>query len=739
MNELPDFRPMGAHGRQEDRAREEGIELLHYWNTINRKKGPIIGLAAMVSIIAWLVAYTMTPIYLATATLLIESQRANVVSIEEVYGLDTHAQQYYKTQFEILESRPLAERVINKLVLTDHAEFKPREKSKLFDFDWRSKLPFTQPIFTTTPEAPARDPAVAATGQYMENLSIAPVRSTQVVHVHYQSADPTLAANIANAHANAYIESMMDARVDMTNSASAWMIQRIEDLRLALSESETSLQIFREQEKIVDLEGLQSLPAKEINELSTRLIEARRELSQAKTAYLQVQQLSNPSIGTLSSVPAVLNDTLVQRFREAGAGAERKVAELGKRYGPKHPKMIAAQSELAAVNESLAHHIGNVTDSIKTKYEDARDQEKELNNALSRAKNQYHEFGRKESQFRALEQEVKTNRALYNMFYNRLQETTQTDGLNSANARIITPAITPTVPIKPKINVIVITVFLISLMAGIMAAFLLETLDNTIKSVQDVEEKLRQPLLGMLPLVKLEGKKAATNPLLFDSKQHGFNEAVRTVRTGISLSNLDNPYQTILVTSSVSAEGKTTTALNLASAFGQMGKVLLIEADMRRPSIAREFKIPRDHPGLSELVGGNAALSECVIHRQDEKIHVLIAGLTPPDPLRLLSSRKFNSVVKALCKDFDRIIIDCPPTLPVSDARVLSTLADSVVYVVKADATSINKVVSGLDQLRNVNAPITGIILNQLDTRKAEKYSDYGYGNYYESYESQQA
>jgi len=729
MNERRDFQAMRS---QEAELWEEDIDLRHYWNVINRKKWPIISLASVVSIIALLVVYAMTPIYQATTTILIESRGANVVSIEEIYGLDTRAQLYYETQFEILNSRPLAERVISKLALTGHAEFKPREKSKLFDFDWRSWLP----LISATPDDTALDPAVTATKIYMENLQIEPVNNTQLVQVHYESADPTLAATIATAHADAYIESNIAARVNMEQMAASWMTQRLGELRLTLSESEARLQAFREQEEIIDLEGLQSLPAKEINELSTRLIEVRRELSKAKTAHLQVQALSEASIGELSAVPAVLNDPLVQTLHQASAVAESNVAELGKRYGPEHPKMIAAESELAATNESLARHRSSVIDSIKTQYEDARDQEKELNNALSRAKQQYQGFGRKESKFRTLQQEVESNRTLYDLFYNRIQETAQTNDMESANARIISPAIAPEGPIKPKKSLIVLFAFALSLILGVVAAFSLETLDNTIKSAHDIQEKLRQPLLGMLPLVKLKGKKASTGHLFYDDKQRDFSEAVRTVRTGIYLSNLDDPYQTILVTSATESEGKTTMAINLACAFGQMEKALLIDADMRRSSIGREFDIPRDHPGLSELVAGNATLQECVIHQQDEKIDVLVAGMMPPNPLELLSSRKFNSTLKELCEHYERIIIDCAPTLPVTDSRVLSTLVDSVVYVVKADATPVNEIKIGLDQLSHVNAPITGIVLNQLDVRKARKFSDYGYGNYYGSYES---
>ncbi|NNC55623.1 MAG: hypothetical protein HKO07_07875, partial [Pseudomonadales bacterium] len=492
--------------------------------------------------------------------------------IEEVYGLDTRARQYYETQFEILKSRPLAERVIDRLVLTEHQTFKPKQGSWLASVNLSALvalMPFNIPG-AASDNTPSTDPVIDATKSYMGDLSVAPVRKTQLVHVRFESADPKLAAAIANAHADAYIESMMDARVDMSQSASSWMTRRLDDLKLALAESEQKLQAFREREKLVDLEGLQSLPAKEINDLSSRLIEVRRELSQAKTAYFQVRQLSDAPVSALSAVPAVLNDALVQRFREASADAESKVAELGKRYGPKHPKMIAAQSELTAANASLAQQIGRVSGSIKTQYDDAQSQERELVRALERAKNQYHDIGRKETDFRSLQQAVESNRQLYDMFYNRIQETAQTDDLQTANARVISPAITPSEPIKPRKKQIVMLAFTLSVMLGISAAFMLEALNNTVKSAEDIEEKIKQAMLGMLPLVKLKNKKASTGHLFFDPKQQGFAESVRTVRTSLSLSSLDTAHKTILVTSSVSGEGKSTTALNLAYAFGQV-------------------------------------------------------------------------------------------------------------------------------------------------------------------------
>lgn len=733
---MNDLREMAALPVRGGWNRDDDIDFRHYIDVVDRKKWAILGLAGIVSLITLLVTLAITPIYQASATLLIESKSTNLVSIEEVYGFDTGARQYYETQFEILKSRPLAERVIRRLSLTENPVFVPQVAEGGESGGFGRWLPF---LASSADEAEV-DPVSELTEPYLKDLTIDPVKDTQLVHVRFESTDPTLAEGVANAHAEAYIDSMLDARMEVTERAESWMRRRLDELRDNLQVSEERLQAFREREQLVDVDGLQSLPAKEIDELTSRLIEVRRLVSQSKTAYMQVQQLRDASVSVseLSSLPGVLNDSLVQTFRQATAEAEIQVAELGKRYGPKHPKMIAAQSELAAANESLARHIGSVADSIRARYEEAQQEEAAITEALDQAKGRYHVVGRKGSELRALQQEVESNRQLYDMFYNRVKETSQTDDMQPVNARIISDAILPTEPVKPNKRLFVALAFFLSIALGVVAAFLLDALDNTVKSSEDVEEKLDQSLLGMLPLVDIKDDREGV-PLFLDEDQNGYAEAVRTVRTGIALSSLDEPYRTIMVTSSVANEGKTTTSVNLALAFSKMERILLVDADMRRPSIAKELALPRARAGLAELVAGKARLEDAVVRMAGQNVDVIGAGVVPPNPLELLSSRRLPELLASLGERYDRVIIDCPPVLPVSDARVIATHVDSVVYVVKADATSAHKVNIGLGHLTQTRAPITGVVLNLLDVKKAEKYGDYGYGGYYESYDSQPA
>lgn len=699
---------------------DDGIDWRRIWHTVSRRKWAILTLTLGATLLTVLVVYSMTPIYAATALIHIQPNQANVVSIEEVYGVDTRRQDYYDTEVEILKSRPIAAKVVGDL--GPPPDVVPSGIFR-FSFDLLSLFPFESP---TPPGGDVVvDPLDADIDDYLGGLYIDLVRRTQLVEVTYISDDPRVAAAYANAHAAAYIESIRDARLSVTQSATSWMGQRVQELRRNLQESESRLQAFREEEKLIDAEGYQALPTLEINDLSARLVDARRRLSATRIAYLQVY---GDDSGAIASVPAVLDNNSVQQFRAIQALAEQKVAELGKRYGPKHPKMIAAQSELAEATQNLENQQLDVAGGIRAEYLAAQADVAELETYLSRAKQQYQEVTRKGSDLASLQREVETNRELFELFYNRMRETAETGDLESVNARIVEPAVVPKSAFKPNKKRAVAFAFFLSLLGGVGAAFLLEQLNNTIRNAVDIEDKIGLPLLGMLPLLGDKSRKQA-ELALFDDTQVGYGEAIRTIRTGISLSSPGNPHKIILVTSSIGGEGKSTVAMNLALAFAQVERVLLLDADMRHPSVARILNLDQSRPGLAELLEQQAGIKDCIASVSDYNLDVLGTGQIPPNPLELLSSSTVSKLMKVLRNSYDRVIIDSPPILPVSDSAVLSTHADALVYVIKAEATSVTQVRNGLRQLQRYDARISGIVLNQLDARKAVSFGDPG-GNY---------
>src|SRR5690606_32949220 len=282
-------------------------------------------------------------------------------------------------------------------------------------------------------------------------------------------------------------------------------------------------------------------------------------------------------------------------------------------------------------------------------------------------------------------------------FLTRLKETSATQDFEAVNARIIDSAVAPTKPAKPKKSLIVAIAGLLAMFAGVGLTLLLEALNNTFRSSEDVENQLNLPVLGILPRTK--GKPQLEMLSAFSkAADQGFSEAIRTIRTSLVLANLDTPRKVSLLTSSVPGEGKSTLAANLAISLGQMEKVLLIDADMRRPSLAKGFRLPVGSPGLANIIADTASPSDC-FKAIEPGVDLLPAGAVPPNPQELLASARFSECLKEWAQTYDRIIIDSPPTMAVSDALLLSKKADAIVYVVKSDSTHIPTAQNGVGQL----------------------------------------
>ena len=722
------------------RLENDAPDLLQAWRTIWRRKWSILALVLIVTMVAALGTFAITPTYRAGSTLLIEQKKANVVSIEQVYGLEGAGNEYLQTQFELLRSRGLAERVVKKLNLTTHPAFDPRQqpaplidiKGLLSGFDIGQAIPVTLPEDL---EEDSVDPVEAkildeVTKDFMKRVSIAPLGKSQLVKVQVDMDDPRLAAKAANALADGFIESQLEASMEMSMSATNWMNSRLQELRVKLKEAEGKLQAYREQENLVDVDGVSTINAAELSATSDRMIDARRQRAEAESQYRQVQANRGGGWQKLATLPAVLGDPLIQQFKAEEARARAKVDELSKRYGKRHPAIEAARSDLNAASASLRTQVEQIVAGIERNYQLAQANENSLSASVEANKAQIQKISRKEFQVRELAREVEANRSLYDTFMTRLKETTATSDMDSASARVVDRATPPTIPISPQRSLIVSFAGVLALMAGIGLCLVLEMLNNTFKSIEDVESKLNLPVLGILPLIK--GRQRGEIAQLFTSDQDkAFSEAIRTIRTSLVLSDMHQRHRTLVVTSSLPGEGKSSVAANLAYAFGQMEKVLLIDADLRRPTLAKNFKFPVGSPGLANLIAGTARIEDCI--RNVEGIDMLCAGLVPPNPLELLSSEHFTKLIEFFKSRYDRVIIDSPPIQAVSDASVLAIHADAQIYVIKSEATAIPLVKRGVGQLLQSNSPLTGVVLNQVDVHKAQKQG-YNYGGYYDYY-----
>lgn len=726
--------------------REEGddeIDLLKLWHIIWHRKWPILALTAVVGLVAILVAYSLTPIYRATASLQIEEKTAKVVSIEQIYDVEGKGNEYLQTQLELLRSRALAERVVKQLKLTEHKEFDPRQAPKPWisignpfkDLSADKLVPGTMPADLEAAQM-ASDAAILdrVVNAFMKRITVAPQGKSYVVMVSVDMADAAMAARAANAMAQGFIEMQLEANMGMALTATNWMNSRMGELQVNLKKAEDRLQAFREAENLVDLEGVTTISANELQATGERMIDARRQRAEAESQYRQVASIPKDDWEKLASVPAVLGHPLIQQFKGEEAKARTKVEELSRRYGPRHPVMEAARSELSGASASLRSQVEQVVAGIERSYQLALANENSLQASFNANRAQIQDISRKEFRLRELQRDVETNRALYDTFLTRLKETAATADLKSANARVVDRAVLPTAPVKPRKGLIVLVAVMLALMAGVGLTLLLESINNTFKGSEQVESLLNLPVFGVVPLMA-QKERSILARVFSQGADSRFAESIRTIRTGVVLSGMEHPHQVMVVTSSVPGEGKTTVATNLAFALGQMERVLLVDADLRRPTVAKSFEFPVGTPGLANLIAGTASLEECI--RTVDGIDIIGAGAVPPNPLELLSADAFDAVLDQLKARYERIIIDSPPTQAVSDAIVLATHAHSLLYVVRAGSTAIPLVQKGVGQLLQNKAPVNGVVLNQFDMDRSQKYG-YGYGHYYTYYGKQE-
>ncbi|MDX2220921.1 MAG: polysaccharide biosynthesis tyrosine autokinase [Burkholderiales bacterium] len=734
MNDLTFNERFGTPTTLQPEPQEEPLDLLEYWRSITKRKWGILGLVALVAVLTTLVVYAMRPTYRATTTVLIEQGKNKVVSIEEVYNnMGAGSQrEYFQTQVEILKSREIAERVVKRLNLTKHPDFDPS-----LDANRSLYSRHVAPLFTEA-SAPSEDQILkSVVDSFRQDLQVQPVRNSQLTQIHFVAHDKELAAKVTNTLAEVYIESDLEAKLAMTQKASSWLTERLGELRKKLDESERALQDYRDRERIVDAKGVAlSGASRQLDELTRSLVESRQKRAEAEAAFNQVQAIrQGKSQAGYESVPAVLRHPLVQKLKEQEAEAERKLGDASKRYGAEHPRMIQASSELASAKENTRRQIEVVVAGISKEYEVARANEQAVANALAQSKGDIQSLNRKEFQLGVLEREAQQNRQLYDMFVARFKETNVAGDLQSTVARVIDAAVVPNLPFAPRKAQIVTIAAALALVLAVMMALLLDRLNNTVNTTFEVERRLGLPLLGYLQKLPGGEKKGFHSELaFFNDSQSLFAESIRTVRTGLLMTALDTPQKVVVVTSSVPGEGKTTISFNLACAMAQVKKTLLIDADMRRPKVGKLLGRDGGAPGLSALVAGTAQASQCIFHDAKSGAYFMTAGAVPPNPLELLTSKRFIEVLEKLRETFEIIIIDSPPLQMVSDSLVLAQHATSMVYVVRADSTPHQVARGCIKRLRMIDAPLAGVVLNQLDLEKASRYygeyGGYGYKKY---------
>jgi capsular exopolysaccharide synthesis family protein len=691
--------------------------------------------------IAVLGALSITPTYRAVSTLFIDSSQNNTVSIEAVVGLDSTSDSYYQTQYEIMRSNVVARKVIESLNLTSYAEFNPAlvvaEPSLIDNIKDRIKsLPWLEAMFISVPvtrtdeqiqEAAFRS-ALAA---FKSKLTIIPVAKTQLVKIAFESESPQLAATIANQVGTSYIESNLDSKLLATEQATSWINEQLTELRQKLETSEQALIDFLQQQKLIDNSGIEALTNNELSNLTNQMTSATQNRVQAQSLYDALKRNQGSDLVQLTTIPEINNHPQIREVRSAESEAERNLAQLSKRYGPKHDKMIQAEAQLASAKRSSQSVINKVLQGLESDLRTTQAREQLLKQEVESKKAELQSVSLVRGQYDALKREVDTNANIYDLFLTRQKETSATSDFTTANARISDLALVPSSPYKPSRSKIVAVAFIASLFGASLIVIVLDTFRKTITNMQDFQEKL-----GILPLVALPKIKAhkKNHPIIKQGRNKAalyqiYTEKVDSLRTAMIINQNQDTYSKVsVISSSLPNEGKTSSAIQLARSFAKFEKVLLIDIDLRKPSIYKSFDISRSQLGITNYIHADAAFEECVVDDVEQNLSLAVSGIATASPQQTLNDAKFKQFIDTALTQFDRIIIDTPPMSSISDTLIVGSLIGHVTLVVKANSTKTETVQFVIDQLHRHKIKLSGTVLNATlanDARTEDYYYSY--------------
>lgn len=720
----------GERGPGDATSGAPDLHLLHYVRVLYKRRW--LALTAFLLVLGTVAVYTLTatPIYEAKSRLLIESDERNVVSFKQVVDEDQTKADYYQTQYNILQSRALARKTLDSLKLWDNKHFGGAPAKKGFSFAGAIKGLFassSEPAVAENaiPEADETQAQSRAIDAFLARLTVSPVRNSRLVDVRYRLPDPQLAASVANALAKNYIDQNLEYKFLASKDASDWLGERLAEQRKEVEAAELALQQYRERNDAISMEASENIVVQKLGDLNAAVTRAKTTRIEKEALYNQLRaSQANPA--ALDTFPAILANSFIQQQKSELARLQREQAQLTEKLGDKHPDMQKIAAAIEISQSKLNGEIAKVVQSVRSEYQSALAQEQSLSGALNQQKGEALSMNRKAINYGVLERDVESSKQIYDSLMQRAKETGVAGELKTSNIRVVDRAERPRAPATPKTRMNLLLGLIGGLMLACGLAFFFEYIDSRIKTPDDVKVHLGLANLGLLP--KLSDKSLnGAYPLLSNGVPPNFSEAFRAVRTNVLFSTAQDGSRSLVVTSTGPGEGKSMVAGNLAVGLAQSGqRVLLVDADMRKPKAHEIFVVPQE-PGLSNLLVGQAKASETVRKTSVPGLWVLPAGRTPPNPAELLGSPRFRDFVASLKDHFDWVIIDSPPVMAVTDASLIAHYATGVLFVIGAEMTSRHAAQRALDQLERVNARFVGGVLNRVDLDG----NPYYYSQYY--------
>ena len=708
---------------------DEGIDLLAYWRMLVKRRWLIAGIVAAVVAVALIRTLLTPPTYRATVVMQIEAETMQIMDVQGISPMG-YDRDFNKTQYELLKSRSLAERVVGDLHLAEGNVF-----DRLEPPSWGTRLRNLLSPGSRSDDQPveaedAKGEAAAGTGddalvkvrrataQIQGGVTVNPIRDSHLVQVSYDSISPTFAARVANALADGFIASSMDRQFGASSYAKKYLEDQLAQLKSQLEDSERALVSFAQKEDIVPNVDGTSLVGRNLVDLNASLAQAQQQRIRAEARWKAASGASG------NTLPADLFvDSPVRVLQQQRATLQGQYQQKLQVFKPDYPEMLALKMQIDEASRQIDTELKNMRASVKAEYDSALAQEQLLVEQLDSLRSQTLETDRRSIQYNIFKRDVDTNRQLYNALLQRYKEVGMAGGAKPSNISIIDRAEVPKSRFKPSLSRNLMIGLALGLLLGVMLALLLEYIDDTLKTPQDIEQHLKLVVLGIIPKLARQTPREALN-----DPRSAFSESYRSVRTALQFSTDRGVPKVLLITSPAATEGKSTSALTLANNFVHLGKrVLLIEGDLRNPSLAKAMGLPRG-PGLSSLLSGAKSLAQSVTHTDNQKLDVILSGPLPPSPTELLAGSRLVSLLLIAAQKYDQIIIDGPPVLGIADAPILANAAVGTLLIVQSGSSRISSAQAAIKRLRVTHARLIGCLLTQYDAKAS------GYGYEYEGY-----
>ncbi|MBE9550401.1 MAG: polysaccharide biosynthesis tyrosine autokinase [Proteobacteria bacterium] len=745
--------------QQENVGTEDSIHILDYIQLLWFRRHLIVAITLFVAVIGFIQVNQLKSIYTANATLLIGVTKSQVVDIEQVLSRDYRGYESIE-EVEVLRSRSLAAKVINKLNLLGHEEFNPslrKPEKGFFDFlkylnpkrwipsSWKKsvKEAISGEVQHIAPNQEEIDQRLMATATdiFLSKLSAEPIEWSNVIAIGFNSLSPVMAARVANQVPESYILDQLQAKFDATEKATAWLTDQLAELETQVAESEGAVEYYRQEHGITKSKG-SGILTEQLSEVNSQLIVSRAERAASEARLLQIKRLQSSGGHGIETANEVLSSPLIQQLRGQEAQVNRRLSELSIEYGAKHPKMLQVNAEIADIQQRIESEIAKIIQGLENEVEVARTKERSLENSLRTATKQSNVQDRESVQLRALEREASANRVLYETFLNRFKETSSTRGIEASDARVISAAEVPSGASYPNKKRSFMMILILGFMGSCGLVFALHFMSPGLHSPEQIESELGIHAIGMIP--RLPGK-AMPYDYLMEKPHSGFVEAINSLKISLKLSDPDARINAVQVTSSVPEEGKSSLVLGLAIVMAREGKkVLVVDADLRRSSINKRLGLPTEGVGLTDyLLTVDSPLEGFVFHHEDTGVDFMRTGDAKyANATDIFTSKRMHDIVAKLKQEYDFVLFDTPPVMAVADAKVIGQIMDKTLFVVRWDKTPRKVARAALTQLHKSNVEIAGIVLQQVDLKRYGRigYGDSGYyyhygryGQYYQS------